>query len=160
MSLNMLMGIWLPGSHAWIDAAGVYCCRTVCQSFQLNQFPHCRRFAIVDVEWFRGWNVVGVSIVLYCNGKNGNLLNNIRILSPKNRGYWSRKSHSVEKTPFFAVFGKVLTDRWLHGYWFVNGRFTKYEFARGKVSLHERPCFVVWKVMFEAMKHGLWCGQS
>ena len=48
--------------------------------------------------------------------KNDYLSNNIRILTPKNRGYWSRKGHSVEKTPFFAVFGKALTDRWLHGY--------------------------------------------
>ena len=38
--------------------------------------------------------------------------------------------------------------------------FTKYKFAKGKVSLRERPCFVVWKTMFEAMKHGLWRGQS
>ena len=91
---------------------------------------------------------------------NDYLSNNIRILTPKNRGYWSRKGHSVEKTPFFAVFGKALTDRWLRDYLSVNGQFTKYEFARGKVSLHERPCFVVWKVMFGAMKHGLWCGQS
>ena len=75
--------------------------------------------------------------------KNGDLSNNIRILTPKNRGYWSRKSHSVEKTSIFVVFGKVLTDRRLHGCWFVTGWFTKYEFARGKVSLHERPCFVV-----------------
>ena len=68
---------------------------------------------------------------------NGDLSNNIRILTPKNRGCWSRKGHSVKKTPFFAVFGKALTDRWLHRYWFVIRWFTKYEFARGKVSLHE-----------------------
>ena len=42
----------------------------------------------------------------------------------------------------------------------VNWRFTKDKFAKGKVSLCERPCFVVRKVMFEAMKHGLWRGQS
>ena len=48
--------------------------------------------------------------------KNGDLSNNIRILTPKNRGYWSRKSRSVEKTAIFAVFGKALTDRRLHGY--------------------------------------------
>ena len=40
---------------------------------------------------------------------NDDLLNNIRILTPKNRGYWSRKSHSVKKTAIFAVFGKSLT---------------------------------------------------
>ena len=50
---------------------------------------------------------------------NDYLSNNIRILTPKNRGYWSRKGHSVEKTPFFEVFGNALTDKWLHGYWFV-----------------------------------------
>jgi len=48
--------------------------------------------------------------------QNGNLSNNIRILTPKNRGYWSRKSHSVEKTSFFEVFGNSLTGRWLRGY--------------------------------------------
>ena len=47
---------------------------------------------------------------------NDNLSNNIRILTPKNRGYWSRKGHSVEKTSIFEVFGNSLTDRWLHGY--------------------------------------------
>ena len=71
------------------------------------------------------------------------LSRNIRILSPKNRGYWSRKSHSVEKMPFFAVCGNSLTDRRLRDCLFVNGQFTKSKFARGKVSLHERPCFVV-----------------
>ena len=74
---------------------------------------------------------------------NGILSNNIRILTPKNRGYWSRKGHSVEKTPIFEILGKVLTDRWLHGYLSVNGRFTKYKFAKGKVSSRERPCFTV-----------------
>ena len=71
------------------------------------------------------------------------LSNNIRILTPKNRGYWSRKSHSVKKTPVFEVFGNSLTDRWLHGYLSVNGRFTKHRIAKGKVSSRERPCFVV-----------------
>ena len=92
--------------------------------------------------------------------QNEILSNNIRILTPKNRGYWSRKRHSVKKTPVFEVFGNSLTGRWLRGYWFVNGRFTKCEFVRGKVSLRERPCFTVWKVMFEAVKHDLWRGQS
>ena len=44
------------------------------------------------------------------------LSRNIRILIPKNRGYWSRKSHSVEITPFFAVCGNSLTDRRLQEY--------------------------------------------
>ena len=51
--------------------------------------------------------------------KNGDLSNNIRILTPKNRGCWSRKSHSVKKTAIFAVFGKALIDRRLRGYRFV-----------------------------------------
>ena len=72
---------------------------------------------------------------------NGILSNNIRILTPKNRGYWSRKGHSVEKTPFFEVFRKVLADRWLRGYLFVIVWFTKHRIAKGKVSLRERPCF-------------------
>ena len=38
------------------------------------------------------------------------LSKNIRILTPKNGGYWSRKGHSVEKTSIFDVFRKVLTD--------------------------------------------------
>ena len=75
--------------------------------------------------------------------KNGDLSRNIRILSPKNRGYWSRKGHSVKKTPVFEVFGNALTDRRLRDCLSVNGQFTKSEFARGKVSLRERPCFVV-----------------
>ena len=74
---------------------------------------------------------------------NENLSNNIRILTPKNGGCWSRKGHSVEKTAIFDVFRNVLTDRWLHGFKTVNGRFTKYEFAKGKVSLRQRPCFAV-----------------
>ena len=44
------------------------------------------------------------------------LSNNIRILSPKNRGCWSRKGHSVEKTSFFDVFRNMLAARWLHGF--------------------------------------------
>ena len=91
---------------------------------------------------------------------NDDLSNNIRILTPKNRGYWSRKGHSVEKTPFFEVFGKSLIDWWLRGYLFVIVWFTKHRIAKGKVSLRERPCFIVWKVMFGAVKHGLWRGQS
>ena len=71
------------------------------------------------------------------------LSNIIRILTPKNGGYWSRKGHSVEKMPFFEVFRNMLSDRWLHGFKTVNGRFTKSEFAKGKVSLRQRLCFVV-----------------
>ncbi len=69
---------------------------------------------------------------------NGILSNNIRILSLKNGGCRSRKSHSVEKTAIFEVFGNLLVDRWLHGFLSVNKRFTKSEFARGKVLVHER----------------------
>ena len=75
--------------------------------------------------------------------KNGDLSRNIRILSPKNRGCWSRKSHSVKITAIFAIFGNSLTDRRLRDCLSVNGQFTKSEFARGKVSLRERLCFVV-----------------
>ena len=57
---------------------------------------------------------------------NENLSNNIRILSPKNGGYWSRKGHSVEKTSIFDVFRNVLNDKWLHEFKTVNGRFAKY----------------------------------
>ena len=71
------------------------------------------------------------------------LSKNIRILSPNEGAQNERKGHSVEKTPFFEVFRKALNDKWLHGYSSVNGRFTKYEFAKGKVSPHERLCFVV-----------------
>ena len=55
---------------------------------------------------------------------NENLSNNIRILSPKNGGCWSRKGTSVEKTAIFVVFRKILIDKWLHGYLSVNGQFT------------------------------------
>ena len=75
--------------------------------------------------------------------QNGNLSKIIRILTPKNRGYWSRKGHSVEKTAIFAVFGKALNDRWLHRYLFVIVWFTKHRIAKGKVSSCERPCFTV-----------------
>ena len=71
------------------------------------------------------------------------LSNNIRILTPKNGGCSSRKGTSVEKTAIFEVFCKMLIDKWLHGYLSVNGRFTKDGFAKGKVSLRQRPCFVV-----------------
>ena len=48
--------------------------------------------------------------------QNGNLSKIIRILTP-NKGHQNeRKSHSVEKTPFFEVFRKVLADRWLYDY--------------------------------------------
>ena len=89
-----------------------------------------------------------------------NLSKKIRILSPKNGGCRSRKGTSVEKTPVFDVFRKSLSYRWLRRFLSVNGRFTKDEFAKGKVSLRQRPCFVVWKVMFHATKHDLWCSQS
>ena len=42
---------------------------------------------------------------------DGNLSNNIRILTPKNGGYWSRNGHSVEKTSIFEVFRNVLNDK-------------------------------------------------
>ena len=74
---------------------------------------------------------------------NWDLSNNIRILTPKNRGCWSRKGHSVEKTAIFDVFRKVLIDKWLRRYLSVNGRFTKYKFAKGKVSQRQRLRFVV-----------------
>ena len=74
---------------------------------------------------------------------NGFFSNKHHVLSPKNRGSWSRKSTSVEKTAIFDVFRKVLIDKWLRRYLSVNGRFTKSEFAKGKVSLRERPCFAV-----------------
>ena len=74
---------------------------------------------------------------------NENLSNNIRILSPKNGGCWSRKGHSVKKTAIFEVFRKALINKWLHGFKTVNGRFAKYEFAKGKVLVRERLCFAV-----------------
>ena len=64
------------------------------------------------------------------------------------------------KNAIFDVFRKVLTDKWLRDCLTVVWRFTNNGFAKGKVSLRERPCFIVWKVMFEAMKHNLWRGQS
>ena len=75
--------------------------------------------------------------------QSGNLSNKHHVLSPKNRGSWSRKSTSVEKTAIFEVFGNLLADRRLRGFLSVNKRFTKYKFAKGKVSLRERPCFAV-----------------
>ena len=63
--------------------------------------------------------------------QNEILSNNIRILSP-NKGHQNeRKGHSVEKTPFFEVFRKVLADRWLYDYLSVIELFTKNEFAKG-----------------------------
>ena len=63
--------------------------------------------------------------------QNEILSNNIRILSP-NKGHQNeRKSHSVEKTPFFEVFRKMLADRWLYDYLSVIELFTKNEFAKG-----------------------------
>ena len=71
------------------------------------------------------------------------LSNNIRILTLKNGGYWSRNGRLVEKTAFFEVFRKVLSDKWLHEYLSVISRFTKNKFAKGIVSLRQRLCFVV-----------------
>jgi len=74
---------------------------------------------------------------------NGILSNNIRILTP-NKGHQNeQKGHSVEKTAIFDVFRNTLSDKWLHGLQTINGRFTKYKFAKGIVSLRQRPCFVV-----------------
>jgi len=58
------------------------------------------------------------------------LSKNIRILSPNKGAQYERKGHLVEKTPIFDVFRKALTDKWLHEYKTVNGRFTKSKFAR------------------------------
>ena len=70
--------------------------------------------------------------------QNKLLSNNIRILSPKNGGCWSRKGHSVEKTAIFDVFRSMLADKWLRSCLSVNGRFTKYKFVRSKVLVRER----------------------
>ena len=59
-----------------------------------------------------------------------NLSNNIRILTPNEGHLRERKGRSVEKTPFFDVFRKVLISSWLRGFKTVNGLFTKYKFAR------------------------------
>ena len=75
--------------------------------------------------------------------RNDGLSKKHHVLRQKNRGCWSRKDYLAEKMAFFAVFGNILADRWLHGYLIVNGQFTNNEFARGKVSVCERPCFVV-----------------
>jgi hypothetical protein len=53
------------------------------------------------------------------------------------------KSFPVENNAIFEVFRKVLIDRLLRDCLSVNVQFTKSKFAKGKVSLHERPCFVV-----------------
>jgi len=63
----------------------------------------------------------------------GNMSNNIRILSPNEGHLRERKGHSVEKTPFFEVFCKMLTDKWLHEFKTVNVRFTKSKFAKAIV---------------------------
>ena len=65
-----------------------------------------------------------------------------------------------KKRHFFEVLHKALTYKQLHGFLNVNGLFTKSEFARGKVLVRESLPFVVWKTMFDAMKHNLWRGQS
>ncbi len=53
------------------------------------------------------------------------------------------KSFPVENNAFFEVFRKSLSSKWLHDYSSVIVRFTNNEFAKGKVSLRERPRFVV-----------------
>jgi hypothetical protein len=63
--------------------------------------------------------------------------------SPKLRPSARTKSILVENNAIFEVFRKALTDRLLYGLLFVNGRFTKYKFAKGIVSLRQRLCFVV-----------------
>ena len=62
-----------------------------------------------------------------------NLSNNIRILTPNKGHLHERNGHSVEKTPYFEVFCKMLTDKWLHEFKTVNVRFTKSKFAKGIV---------------------------
>ena len=52
------------------------------------------------------------SNVVHFNQRKEEILSkNIRILTPKNGGYWSRKGHSVEKTSIFEVFRKALSDK-------------------------------------------------
>ena len=63
--------------------------------------------------------------------------------SPKLRPSARTKSILVENNAIFDVFRNTLVDRWLRNYSSVIERFTKIEFAKGKVSLRERPCFVV-----------------
>ena len=63
--------------------------------------------------------------------------------SPKLRPSARTKSILVENNAIFEVFRKALIDRWLHKYQSVIGRFTKYKFAKGIVSLRQRLCFVV-----------------
>ena len=62
--------------------------------------------------------------------QNGNLSKIIRILTP-NKGHQNeRKSHSVEKTPFFEVLHKALSYKQLQRFLSVISLFTKSEFAR------------------------------
>ena len=63
--------------------------------------------------------------------------------SPKIRASARTKSILVENNAIFDVFRKTLTDNWLREYLPVIGRFTKYKFAKGIVSLRQRLCFVV-----------------
>ena len=139
---------WLPLS----DASGICPCLCI-PSVLLPLFPKALPWAGGSLPLsgahsserllLMGIADVRVRYTRILNRVNGILSNNIRILTPKNGGCRSRKGHSVEKTAIFDVFRKVLTDKWLHGFLSVNGRFTKYKFAKGKVSLRERPCFVV-----------------
>jgi len=72
-----------------------------------------------------------------------NLSNNIRILTPNEGHLREREGPRVEKTPFFDVFRKVLINKLLHRFKTVIWRFTNNEFAKGKVSLRQRLCFIV-----------------
>ena len=124
------------------DASGII----FLQSGSPNIIPICNVLLLLGTTnvWY---DTSGFQIRL-----NGILSKKIRILTPKNGGCSSRKSTSVEKTAVFEVFCKVLIDKWLHGYLSVNGRFTKYEFAKGKVSSCERPCFIARNISFDAVK--------
>ena len=155
------------GTFSLLFLERMFFCRWTLQmpgSLQTDYLPINGTFSLLFLErmFFCRWTLQmpGSLQTDYLTRRHQNLSKNIRILSPKNGGYWQRKGRSVEKTPIFDVFRKSLSDRWLHGFKTVISRFTKDEFAKGKVSLRQRPCFVVWKVMFEAMKHGLWRGQS
>ena len=50
------------------------------------------------------------------SGKTGFCQIIFEFCPPKNKGYWSRKGHSVEKTQFLRFFRKSLADKWLRRY--------------------------------------------
>ena len=112
---------WLPLS----DASGICPCLCI-PSVLLPLFPKALPWAGGSLPLsgahsserllLMGIADVRVRYTRILNRVNGILSNNIRILSPKNGGCWSRKGHSVEKTPFFEVFRNMLSDRWLHGF--------------------------------------------